>query len=312
MKLRTTENISQCRELWRRYVPQDCFFNLWEVRECFHLTFGNEPFFVTAEENGVLCGLLALCRNGSGKGVSFFPGELYGGRTWLEQNVIYASSHRALETLLGALPNEGEVRYLRAAGGLLETFCDEDELNYSLLPPALDYDFDRYLAGMDGKYRRNLLRELRQFDAEVRLNNFADIDAMLDLNLQNFGSHSYFADSRFLAGFRRMLGYARYMEALRVTTMLVDGQIAAVDVGVTHANRHTVLAGGTNPLFKGIAKHINIHHIKWALESRLGRVDFLCGDFGWKDKFALHAEPLYKLSREKIAVQLPVAEECMI
>ena len=74
------------------------------------------------------------------------------------------------------------------------------------------------------------------------------------------------------------------------------GAIAAVDVGAVWQNAYTVLAGGTNRAFPGVAKLINFHHLEVACHERFESVDFLCGDFGWKRRFRLVARPLYQIT----------------
>jgi len=76
--------------------------------------------------------------------------------------------------------------------------------------------------------------------------------------------------------------------------------LAAVDVGALWKNTYTVLAGGTDPDFPGIAKLINFHHIEWACRQHLAVVDFLCGDFNWKSRFRLSPRPLYKICSEQV------------
>ena len=82
---------------------------------------------------------------------------------------------------------------------------------------------------------------------------------------------------------------------LRITTLLLGGRIAAVDAGAVWNGQYTVLAGGTNGDFPGVAKMINFHHIGWACAERLEVVDFLCGDFGWKRRFHLQSCLLFKI-----------------
>jgi hypothetical protein len=43
---------------------------------------------------------------------------------------------------------------------------------------------------------------------------------------------------------------------------------------------------------------INFHHMTWACHQRLDLVDFLCGDFGWKERFHLTARPLYQVRND--------------
>lgn len=89
-------------------------------------------------------------------------------------------------------------------------------------------------------------------------------------------------------------------EYLRITTILIKDEIAAVDMGCIYNGVYTLLAGGTNVNFPGIAKLININHMEWACLEKLKVVDFLCGDFFWKKQFHLTPRPLYLLSSEKL------------
>jgi CelD/BcsL family acetyltransferase involved in cellulose biosynthesis len=68
-----------------------------------------------------------------------------------------------------------------------------------------------------------------------------------------------------------------------------------VDMGAVWNSTYTVLAGGTHPDFPGVAKLINLHHMEWACHQELGEVDFLCGEFNWKQRFHLMPRPLYKI-----------------
>jgi len=54
-----------------------------------------------------------------------------------------------------------------------------------------------------------------------------------------------------------------------------------------------VLAGATEPEMQGIAKAINLFHIRWGCEARVDQIDFLCGDFGWKERFHLEPRQLF-------------------
>jgi len=68
---------------------------------------------------------------------------------------------------------------------------------------------------------------------------------------------------------------------LRMTTVTIDGEVATVDLGCIYRGAHTLLAGSTHEHFPGVAKLINIHHMRRACRERLRLVDFLCGDFSW-------------------------------
>jgi hypothetical protein len=69
-----------------------------------------------------------------------------------------------------------------------------------------------------------------------------------------------------------------------------------VDVGALYRGAYTLLAGGTNGNYPGVAKLINFHHLERACRERFEQVDFLCGDFNWKKLFHLTPRPLYLLT----------------
>ena len=66
-------------------------------------------------------------------------------------------------------------------------------------------------------------------------------------------------------------------------------------MGALWKGTYTVLAGGTDADFPGVAKLINLHHVEWACLQRLTMVDFLCGNFNWKEGFHLTPRRLYQI-----------------
>jgi CelD/BcsL family acetyltransferase involved in cellulose biosynthesis len=119
---------------------------------------------------------------------------------------------------------------------------------------------------------------------------------MVEMNISRFGVDSYFYDSRFRESFRSLANFLNAKEWLRFTTVLINGEPAAVDMGCIYRGVYTVMAGGTQSQYLGVAKLINLHHMQWACQQRLQRVDFLCGDFHWKKQFHLTPRPLFLLS----------------
>lgn len=79
-----------CRHLWKQVMPDDYVSDLWEVRDCFHRQFSRPLHFVVAEDAKGISGLLPLAWIDEKHTYGFFPGETWEGKTWLEQNRIYA------------------------------------------------------------------------------------------------------------------------------------------------------------------------------------------------------------------------------
>ena len=314
-RIRICEDLEECRSIWQRTWPHDSVFDLWDVRWCFAQNYHNTPYFIIAEGNNNIEGLIALCKLKEQYGYSHFPGELWQGKTWLEQNKIIAATMHTAKELYDAVPEPSHIRYLLKTPTLkTASFMGVDETGYILMPRQYNFSFDLFFQEFSGKSRKKLHREiscLEKAGISYRYNRLDDIEYLFCMNLNNFGPWSYFYEQRFKTSFEHLIAFLSARGYLRITTILIGGTIAAVDFGAVWNNTYTVLAGGTNPEFPGIAKVINFHHIRWAYANRIELVDFLCGDFGWKKRFHLTPRPLYEIRKPLIgrACTLPVQKE---
>lgn len=247
--------------------------------------------------------MIALCWDGETQQYVQFPGETWQGKTWLEQNRIIAKIPGAIEALLDSVPGSLHLRYL-AWNKLLgmTNLLEPDEIGYHFYPGLYDFSFGNYMLSFSGKSRKKLTADLKKLqDRKVtfRFNDSKDIEHLFEMNRNSFGGDSYFSDAKFYNSFENLASFLSQMGMIRITTVLIDGTIAAVDMGALYRNSYTLLAGGTNPEFPGVAKLINLHHMDWACCQRINTVDFLCGDFNWKERFHLTPQPLYELKLNK-------------
>jgi hypothetical protein len=303
LKVTIFKDIDKAQALWQRHWPQHCLFDLWPVRVCFQDQFNHTPHFLVASQGDKFRGLLALSRMDEVNCFGHFPGELWQGKTWLEQNKIIAADSRVARTLLEHMPWETNIRYLNPSDHLhTETEVAVDEIGYLFFPQQFGYRFDSYLQSFAGKTRKKLRSELERLKnrgVTYRFNHWPDIDAMFRLNLARYQGRSYFDDNRFLRAFENLASWLRVNNLLRIVTVLVGGKVAAVDMGAIWNATYTVMAGGTHGDFPGIAKLINLHHCEWACTQRIQLVDFMCGEFNWKDRFHLSTRPLYCIQKTR-------------
>jgi hypothetical protein len=311
MKVRICADLEEGRRFWRKLWTQQNLFDLWEIRLCFQKFFERLPHFIVAEEQNRPVGFLPLSWIEEADSFGYFPGETWGDRTWLEQNRIPAAWLPVRQALWDAAPENTELRYLHQETATSLPGMSIDEIGYHFYPQRHHYDFDDYWMLFSRKSRKQIRRELEKFEAmgcQYHLNSWEDITWMFEANLKTYGTSSYFYDSRFMNGFDSMLSFLARHRMLRVTTIRIHGRRAAVDVGAIFRNRYTVLAGGTDPEFLGIAKMINLFHIKWGCTQHFERIDFLCGDFGWKKRFHLHPHPLYRKNKEALDTSAAVSD----
>ena len=305
-RIRVVTDRDECRGHWERVFPREFVSDLWEVRSCFDSHYRHQPCFIVAEERGEVRGLLPLSFNADSGLYNFFPGETWSGKTWLEQNRVIADSPRMLRDMLAAVPGPYHLRYLRPETSAPNPYEQVDEIGYLFCPPQYGFNMERYYEEFSHKTAKKLRRELAGWEERGvtwRFDDPDDFDILVELNLSRYGESSYFYDSRFLESFRTLRDFLRERGWLRMVTILVGDKPAAVDMGGVYNGTLTMLGGGTNADHVGIAKLINVHHMSWACERKLERVDFLCGDFNWKGMFHLTPAPLYLLQEDKLSVR---------
>lgn len=312
LRIRESTDIEECRKLWKELWPRLCVFDLWEVRDCFERAYDRPLRFLVAELDGRAAGILPLSLIEEEGCFAFFPGETWKGKTWLEQNKIPSQNPCIRNELLMGAPGPVHLRYLDP-GCVTDVGInfEVDETGYVFRPDEHAFSFERFMGTFSRKFRKNFQRELSSLEAmgvTYRHNHLPDVERLFLMNMDVFGESSYFSEQRFLDSFENLVSWLWDSGMLRITTVLIGGSIAAVDIGAVWSRRYTVLAGGTDPEFKGVAKIINLHHIEWSCTERMDTVDFLCGDFGWKERFHLTPRPLYKISsvpaREYVHVDL--------
>jgi hypothetical protein len=300
-RIRVVSDLDECQELWRSHVPADFLSDLWEVRNCFQRHFQRSPQFFVAENEHGLQGLLPLSWIEETGSFGYFPGETWNGKTWLEQNRFLENGNGAADAILRQLPHDFHLRYLLPLAGQDSAQSPVDEIGYLFLPPKYDFEIENYFQEFSHKSAKRLRKELLAFEGQkltFRYNSLSDFEHLVKLNLDRFGANSYFYDSRFREGFRDLMEYLNQQGWLRITSVIVDGEIAAVDLGAIYNGNYTMLAGGASAAFPGVAKVINMHHMRYACEQRFECVDFLCGDFSWKKLFHLTPRPLYLLAND--------------
>ncbi len=308
VRIRIATNLDECEILWRRTVPQETISDLWEVRSCFQRHFNRPTYFVVAEEHGEVVGLLPLSWVEETGSYAYFPGETWQGKTWLEQNRIIARDENVRRKLVAHVPSPYSLRYL---------LVDEppgsshivDEVGYLFYPGAYNHDMETYFGQFSHKSAKRIRKEIaaiEQYGVEYRYNDIDDFEHLVHLNVSRFGEESYFFDGRFRESFRSLMHFLREQGWLRLTAVIIDGEPAAVDMGCVYNGTYTLLAGGTNGRFPGVAKLINLHHMQRACNEKIPQVDFLCGNFSWKTMFHLAPRPLYAISSVPMDAQPPV------
>lgn len=314
IQIRMFRDLETIETLWRRHWPRRVISDLWPVRACFQAEYNRPPRVLAAfTREGQFRGMLALSWMDEVRCFGHFPGEVWQNKTWLEQNRIIAAEPEVARALLDHVPEGAlHLRYLVPDPALPAGAAAEiDEIDYLFHPARYGCAFPDFMRLFSGRSRKKIRRELEPLHKQgvsIRQNRFEDVARLFDLNLSAFGEMSYFNDARFLHAFENLAAWLDAARMLRVTTVVVGGRIAAVDMSALYNGVCTVLAGGVDPDFPGVAKLINLHHLEWACSQGLSEMDFLCGDFNWKERFHLTPRPLFRIRRQEAVEPYPVPE----
>lgn len=296
-----------CRQLWEKVIPVTQLTDLWDVRACFHQYYNRKLSFIVAkeEESEEIIGLIPLCYIDEHKYYGYFPGEVWQEKTWLEQNQIFVRDAAVLNQMIQWIEknlSQYFLRYLNENIAFPEGLAQEDEIGYLFYPRAFNNSIDEYYSVFSKKSIKSIRREVaKMYDRDLCIDeNFPNaFEEMVAMNIERFGSSSYFASNRFVKSFRALKELLEKRNMLKMTTVLIEGKIAAIDMGCLFNEDYTLLAGGTSESFPGVAKVINLHHIQEACKNNYKTVDFLCGNFSWKTMFHLTPRPLFKMTSLK-------------
>lgn len=306
-----SNDLEEAARLWKRLWPENDVFASWQVRRCFDESYNRPLHLLIAEKGGRDCGFIALSHIEEEDYFGAFPGETWNGDTWIEQNIIPSDSDETARALWERVPENTILRYVTSSSSSAVGSSEVDETGYVFCPFEYGYSYEQYMMAFSGKSRKRLGREIDSIgDIEISEGPGVpcDIEWMIRVNIEGFGKESYFSDPRFCTGFERMISLLSSSGKLRVTTAKVGGKRAAVDIGAVYGSRYTILAGAASNEFPGIAKAINFHHMRVSCLEKFSQTDFLCGDFGWKERFHLTARPLYVVNRSATGRQVCAAD----
>ena len=314
-QLRVVSDPDECRLIWEAVMPTDNLVDLWEVRSCFQNHYRRQYHFIVVEKTGKVHGFLPFSRIDENGSYGYFPGEIWHGKTWLEQNRLIASNRYVQDIILDhlrATKLDYHLRYMLMPERLAGDY-PVDETGYLFNPVEYAYDMQNYFARFSHKSAKRILRSVEEMKArgvEYRYDNREDFELLAAMNNDRYQDESYFSDPRFTASFRDLMNLLADRGWMRMTTVLIEGKPAAVDLGSVYNGVYTLLAGGTAAEFPGVAKLINLHHMQWACDTRQNQVDFLCGEFSWKPMFHLSPRPLHLIS-STVTMPVPIMDQAM-
>ena len=295
-------DLEECGKLWETLIRPQTISDEWEFRLCFHRHFNHKPCFLLFKDQDGIAGLVPLSYNTKREQYVFFPGEVWNGKTWLERTPVFVRRPEMFKYIFSNCPKGSYLRYIQPPQSSGAHELEIDETGYCLYPPRLGYDIQSYFDRFSNKKRKAIMKTIQLLigsSSRYHLNRLEDFEALVEMNIQSFGSNSYLYDQRFKNAFRDVMHLLHAKGMLRLVSLEINGKLAAIDLGALYKDTYTVFLGGTRTDMPGVAKVINLNHIEFAFSHKISKLDFLCGDFKWKTLWHLDPEPLYLFKAPK-------------
>jgi CelD/BcsL family acetyltransferase involved in cellulose biosynthesis len=270
-------DLNECERLWRKFSPNKYLFDDWEYRSCFFDPEYHELMFIVGFLDGEEVGVLPLMKI---KKQSYF--EWFGGE-FPEHNSFFMQD-KYIQDFMKQLPDDVWLPYLeKRYSEFLDASSEESSFFIDL--NKYNRNLDDYFNSFNKKHRKNLRYDLKKLEEKkpvVVRNSLADYDRMSELNQKRFSKDSFFTETDFVDGLKKVMNVAEKRGELEMLSIHIDGKPEAVEVAVLHKGIYYVLLGGNNLEISNIGKLLTIEHIKNAIEKGAEIVDFLAHDCGWK------------------------------
>ncbi len=292
-KIEIIKNIKEAQKLWNALSPNQTLWENWDFRHCFYKYFNYELFFYLGCLDNQPIGLMPLQYNSNNDYLEFFGGE------FMEENQVFIN--QGFEKLI---PNF----YQNIQNANIN--CNLGDISNPNPNPKLELDEYKYVYNLSGlsnadqvltkylkpkrrKSKQIIFREFNeQYRVKTEINNYADVDLMIDFNKRNFKSESSFNLPHRTEIFHDLLNWK---DKVCIITLLINNKKQAVSFAAMHNNNYTFLNSGTNKKeFPDLGNYLTYKNIEQAINMGFQKFDACSGDCGWKEMWHFEKIPQFK------------------
>jgi hypothetical protein len=305
-KIVVVSDIKECEKIWREFSPNLTLFDTWEFRNAFYEAYKYKPYFLVLKKDGENLALLPLWYEDN----NFYEKNLkrytWFGSDWQEENKFFTKDVNYVPVLLSlapsplylnAIPKE-EVEKLNN-----KVKFEEEEAKY-VLDLRNFKNHEDYLMTLKKNVRRNLRKDRNRIlkqNPEIVLDNFSDIDILIELAKKRFrerGESADWDDPRRVETFKNVIKFSGRSYKVRMIKVKINGKDAGVDLVCLFNKTYFAVKCGYNiSEFSGIGNFINLYEIDDAIKLGMEKVDFLQNNYQWKNKY-FPPVPLYKFEKK--------------
>ncbi|MFA5050894.1 MAG: GNAT family N-acetyltransferase [Patescibacteria group bacterium] len=296
MKFKIVSDYKEAKELWQMFSPNQCLWDLWEVRDCFIKGTNYPLYFIVGYDGDEILGILPLWYNPEQEYYSFIGDDLP------EENRLFLKDKKLISEFLKQCPANTYLDYLSQDDKFFfpsfKTVVHPDDCYYHL--NLTDFSsFDDYLQGFSKKHRNNLKCDLNGLSAQgftaCLENNFEEniIDIISRYNLERFKDDSFFATPGFSKSLLNLILWAKEKGILQMVIIKKSDQIYGAQFAILYKGAYTVIMGSHDSSIKNLGKLLTVSQIKNAINLGVKEMDFMASG-EWKKMWQMSGSDVYE------------------
>ncbi|MDD4332684.1 MAG: GNAT family N-acetyltransferase [Patescibacteria group bacterium] len=293
INFKVISDITEAKNIWLQLSYGKSIYDDWDFRYCFYKYFKFPLYFIVGYDADLEIGLLPLQYNPKDKYLEYFAEE------FMEDNRLYIREgyEKYIPDFFDFIKEPVNIFDMAGENDFIKSLPLED-YKYVLTLDKIS-KFDDFLDSSFSAKRRRAFRKIFSYyeekKPEILINNFPDIDLMIDLNIGRLKEESYFNNPFEREIFHDIL---QLNFDYSLVTLIVDNKKVAVSFSILYKGVYNYLALGADiETAPNIGKFLHKINIERAISLKAKTFDAGLGDCSWKKIW--HLEKLSQHNFEK-------------
>jgi len=293
LKIEIINDIEKAKKIWNKLSPNNVICDDWNYRYCFYKYFNYPLHFYVGSDKEEIVGLFPLQFNEDEKYLEFFGGG------FMRDNRVFVKSGYE-NSVKQFYDNITKLTKLKSIVGEDQFTKSLDMYKYKYVADLSGInDADDYLIkNFKAKSRYGLRKKIKLIEAmnpEIILNNYDDLDLLIELNKKSFKERSSFNKPYRREAFHDLL---KLNFDIQMLSYVVNGRKEAISFSIKYNETYVYINAGVNKKDISNLGTYNIYkNFEKAIEIGSKYFDAGMGDLGWKEKWHLEKIPEYVFTK---------------
>ena len=292
LNIKLINNIEEAKNVWNKLTPNKFLCDNWDYRYCFYKYFNYPLYFYVGFDKEEIVGLFPLQFNEDEKYLEFFGGG------FMRDNRVFIKPgyENNINQFYSAITQPVKLKSIVGEDQFTKSL---DIYKYKYVANLFDInDADDYLIkNFKSKSRAVLRKKIKLIEAinpEIILNNYDDMDLLIELNKKSFGEKSSFNKAYRKEAFNDLL---KLDFDIYLLSYVINGRKEAVSFAIKYNDGYISINVGSNNDAFNFGSYIVYKQIEKAIEVKAKYLDAGMGDLGWKEIWHLEKIPQYMFTK---------------